>query len=192
MQTISKIHTDDKGKEKVEILAPGIIEQYTRRGMAVPCYFATQEMKEKNIYYLKLDELEKNPDFFTYVFKRTICKINLLKDGYYWKDAHNYINGVSEKGQKEESMDKTITVMTKLCKKAEARGTTLQEEIWERATKAMLEEEARLAVSKAEELTLAIEGVKNLSLSKTPSTLLKTLHRSKHPHHRVRPNFKKT
>ncbi|MGR3911884.1 MAG: hypothetical protein QRY71_01055 [Candidatus Rhabdochlamydia sp.] len=147
-----KMHTDNEGKERVEILAPRLIEPFTRRGMEVPHEYRTQEMRDKNIRYLKLDELEKNPDFFTRVFKETVCKTRLLYSGYYWKDAEDYIDPASEAlGQRERKIQITIADMERR-KEAEARGVN--------PVKFFVDDLARSIVEKSEAMYLACKKTK--------------------------------
>ncbi|MGR3973574.1 MAG: hypothetical protein QRY72_03270 [Candidatus Rhabdochlamydia sp.] len=97
-----KMHTDDQGKERVEILSPRLIAFFTKHGMDIPYPYRTQEMKDKNILCLKLDELEKNPDFFTRIFKATVYQSRFLHGGYYWKDAEDYIDPAAEELEQDE------------------------------------------------------------------------------------------
>ncbi|CAM0117589.1 hypothetical protein [Rhabdochlamydiaceae symbiont of Dictyostelium giganteum] len=147
-----KMHTDDQGKERVEILAPRLINRFTKFGMRVPQYYATQEMRDQGIYNLKLDELEKNPDLFTHVFKETVCKTQLLQCGYYWKDAEDYIDPASEAlGQRERKMQIMIADMERR-KEAEAKGIN--------PVKFFVDDLARSIVEKSEAVYLACKKTK--------------------------------
>ncbi|CAM0116882.1 hypothetical protein [Rhabdochlamydiaceae symbiont of Dictyostelium giganteum] len=127
-----KMHTNDQGKKRVEILAPRLIKRFTTRGMAVPTHLRTQEMKNNKIHFLKLDDLEKDSEFFTSIFLKTVCKTQLLKDRFYWKNASDYINAATEEQEEEERIQETIAALKECCAEAEARGTTFSQEFFDR------------------------------------------------------------
>ncbi|MGR3912468.1 MAG: hypothetical protein QRY71_04075 [Candidatus Rhabdochlamydia sp.] len=105
-----RMHTDDQGKKKVEILAPRLIKRFTTDGMTIPTHLRTQEMKNNQVRFLKLDDLEKDPEFFTSVFLETVCKTQLLKERFYWKDASNYIDAADEAQRKDERIARSIAL----------------------------------------------------------------------------------
>ncbi|MGR3911886.1 MAG: hypothetical protein QRY71_01065 [Candidatus Rhabdochlamydia sp.] len=161
-----KMHTDNEGKERVEILAPRLIEQFTRRGMEVPHEYRTQEMRDKNIRYLKLDELEKNPGFFTRVFKETVCKTRLLYSGYYWKDAEDYIDLASEELEQDEREMQIMIAdkKTKVVLPAQPEVPSLEEKV-EQSTEEMqkltLSKKVAKTVSKTPQVANHTQGFKN-------------------------------
>ncbi|MGR3912469.1 MAG: hypothetical protein QRY71_04080 [Candidatus Rhabdochlamydia sp.] len=105
-----KMHTDDRGKKKIEILEPRLIQRFTKWGLEIPDDHLTEEMEKNEIYFLKLEDLEKNPDLFTSIFLETICKTEFLKERFYWKDASNYIDPASEAQRKDERIARSIAL----------------------------------------------------------------------------------
>ncbi|MGR3974064.1 MAG: hypothetical protein QRY72_05815 [Candidatus Rhabdochlamydia sp.] len=167
-----KMHTDASGQERVEILEPHLIALFTRRGMKVPLYYQTQEMQEKNIHYLKLNDLQKNPDFFTYVFKETVCKTRFLSVQYYWKDGDDYIDAASEKKhlqeltqQRNEHFEKKMITLREQCKEAQARGTTLWEEKLAECNKTVEKEEQEIHLLD-DQIRTSTQAIKHLHLNK--------------------------
>ncbi|CAM0116883.1 hypothetical protein [Rhabdochlamydiaceae symbiont of Dictyostelium giganteum] len=108
-----KMHIDDQGKKRVEILAPRLIQRFTKWGLEIPDHRLTEEMEKNEIYFLKLDDLEKDPDFFTTIFLETVCRTQLLKDRFYWKDASNYINAADESQRIDERIARSIALSKK-------------------------------------------------------------------------------
>ncbi|MGR3911730.1 MAG: hypothetical protein QRY71_00250 [Candidatus Rhabdochlamydia sp.] len=135
----AKMHTNDQGKSRVEIVAPQLIKRFNERGMRVPLYLQTKEMKESDINFLKLEDLEKNPDFFTEVFQKTVCKTQLLKERFYWKSVDEYIDAATEKRKNEEVHERTMIFLTNLSEKARLKGTTLAQEFFGEDEKETLE-----------------------------------------------------
>ncbi|CAM0117590.1 hypothetical protein [Rhabdochlamydiaceae symbiont of Dictyostelium giganteum] len=147
-----KMHTDDHGKERVEILAPKLIHRFNQWGLKIPPYRGEQVAKYINTEYLTLDDLEKDPDFFTRVFKATVCKTQLLQCGYYWKDAEDYINPASEALEQDEREMQIMTADMERRKEAEARGVN--------PTKFFVDDLARSIVEKSEAVYLACKKTK--------------------------------
>ncbi|CAM0117615.1 MAG: hypothetical protein QRY71_00930 [Candidatus Rhabdochlamydia sp.] len=130
-----KMTLNEQGKERVEILAYPLIKQLNEQGLHVPFDCQTKEMQESGKDYLTFDDLEKNPTYFTYVFKETLYKNTLLKERFYWRSAHDYIDAASEKKRTEDRRARVMIVLKELCNEAESRGTTLVQEIIDKAEK---------------------------------------------------------
>ncbi|MGR3973752.1 MAG: hypothetical protein QRY72_04215 [Candidatus Rhabdochlamydia sp.] len=159
-----KMHTDDQGKQRVEILSLTLIAFFSKHGMRVPYSYRTHEMKNKNILYIKLDTLENNPDFFTHVFKETVCQTRFLQGGYYWKDAEDYIDPTSEKLQDTERKRQISIDYLKRKEEAEAKGVD--------SLKFYIDDLRRSIVEKSESIYLACKQarlVAKAAESKLPS-----------------------
>ncbi|CAM0117616.1 hypothetical protein [Rhabdochlamydiaceae symbiont of Dictyostelium giganteum] len=137
-----KMIPNSYGKARVEILAPELIERFTKRGMRVPLHLRTIEMRENDKTHLHLTDLEKNPDYFTQIFQETVYKNELLKERFFWKNTNDYVDAASEKKQVEESWARGIAALKKRCEEAESRGTTLAEEIIDEVEKEYAAKEA--------------------------------------------------
>ncbi|MGR3912466.1 MAG: hypothetical protein QRY71_04065 [Candidatus Rhabdochlamydia sp.] len=164
-----KMHIDDQGKKRVEILAPRLIQRFTKWGLEIPDHRLTEEMEKNEIYFLKLDDLEKDPDFFTTIFLETVCRTQLLKDRFYWKDASNYINAADESQRIDERIARSIALVTGGWRKNWTMDQSLNTRIEKEVPEVPTEQIEKLTIQEGKDLSVSKK------VSKTPTRVERLL-----------------